>query len=173
MDAYAALARETIHRYLTAGHVITPPPTLPSEMRRRRAGIFVSLHKKSDHSLRGCIGTSLPTKNCLAEEIIANAITASTEDPRFLPVTREELDDLAINVDVLSEPEPISDTHELDPKKYGLLVRNQRGHCGLLLPDIGVATVEEQMAVCCEKGGISPTSDKLSLYRFTVERHAE
>jgi len=171
MDAYAALVRETIRRYLTAGHVTRPPPTLPPEMLQKKAGVFVSLHKKSDHSLRGCIGTFLPTKNCLAEEIIANALAAATEDPRFLPVTQEELDDLAINVDVLSEPEQISDTKELDPKKYGLIVKNQNGCKGLLLPDIGVATVEEQMAVCCEKGGISPTGDKLSLYRFTVERH--
>jgi AmmeMemoRadiSam system protein A len=140
-------------------------------MIEKKAGVFVSLHKKSDHSLRGCIGSFLPTKNNVAEEIISNAISAAFKDPRFLPLTEKELDDLEINVDILSEPGSITDIKQLNPKKYGLLVKNQDNRSGLLLPDIGIETVEEQIAVCCQKGGIDPNNDKLEFYRFTVERH--
>jgi len=140
-------------------------------MINQKAGVFVSLHKKSDHSLRGCIGTFLPTKNNIAGEIISNAISAAFKDPRFTPLTENELDDLEINVDVLSKPESITDLKQLDPKKYGLLVKNVQGRSGLLLPDIGIKTIEEQFSVCCQKGGINPVNDKIKLYRFTVERH--
>jgi AmmeMemoRadiSam system protein A len=170
MDPYVTLAKNTIRAFVTAKTV--PEYTeVPSELLNKKAGVFVSLHRKSDHSLRGCIGTFLPTKETIAEEIINNAVAAATEDPRFDPISKKELADLEINVDVLSEPEQTNDMEKLNPKKYGLIVKNQAGHTGLLLPDIGVATVDEQITICCDKGGINPQTDKLSLFRFTVERH--
>lgn len=171
MDNYVILANNTIKEYINSGKVINPPSGLPKEMLEKKAGVFVSLHKKSDHSLRGCIGSFLPTKNNVAEEIISNAVSAAFKDPRFLPLTEKELNDLEINVDILSEPGPIADIKQLNPKKYGLLVKNQNNLSGLLLPDIGIETVEEQIAVCCQKGGIDTKNDKLKFYRFTVERH--
>jgi AmmeMemoRadiSam system protein A len=171
MDNYVNLARKTIERYVEAGQVIKTPVGLPKKLLTAKAGVFVSLHRKSDHSLRGCIGTFAPTRQNIAEEIIHNAMAAATEDPRFDPVTKDELNDLEINVDVLTSPEPVADIKQLNPKKYGLIVANQNGHKGLLLPDIGVDTVEEQIAICCDKGGIESATDKLSLSRFTVERH--
>lgn len=172
MDHYVSLAQLAIAEYLTAQKTITPPSDLPSEMLNKQAGVFVSLHKKSDQSLRGCVGTFAPTKNNIAEEIIENAINAGFDDPRFQPLTNDELDDLEIKVDILNEPELIQDTSSLDPDKYGLIVKNQSGNRGLLLPNIGVGSVEEQVAICCEKGGIDPTNDQIELYRFTVTRHS-
>jgi len=171
MDDHIVLAHQTIKEYIETGRKIKSPPNLPQEMLRKRAGVFVSLHKKSDHSLRGCIGSFLPNKKNIAEEIISNAISAAFKDPRFEPLNEKELNDLAINVDILSEPELVRDIKELDPKKYGLLVKNQNNQSGLLLPDIGIATVEEQISLCCQKGGIDPKKDKLEFYRFTVTRH--
>lgn len=171
MDNYVILASNTIKEYINSGKAINPPSNLPKEMFEKKAGVFVSLHRKSDHSLRGCIGTFLPIKNNVAEEIISNAISAAFKDPRFLPLTEKEFDDLEINVDILSEPELIADIKQLNPEKYGLLVKNQNNQSGLLLPNIGVKTVEEQIAVCCQKGGIDPKNDKLKFYRFTVKRH--
>lgn len=171
MDNYVILANNTIEEYINSGKAINPPSGLPKEMFEKKAGVFVSLHKKSDHSLRGCIGSFLPAKNNVAEEIISNAVSAAFKDPRFLPLTKKELDDLEINVDILSEPKPVADIKQLNPKQYGLLVKNQDNRSGLLLPDIGIETVEEQIAVCCQKGGIDPKNDKLEFYRFTVERH--
>lgn len=148
--------------------VIDPPAELPPEL-RRRAGVFVSI--KKDGVLRGCIGTYLPTRENLAAEIIANAIKAATEDPRFPPVRPEELPRLKVSVDVLSPPEPCTEA-DLDPKRYGVIV--EKGwRLGLLLPDLeGVDTAEEQLRIAKMKAGIPP-DESCKIYRFTVERHVE
>jgi AmmeMemoRadiSam system protein A len=172
MDQYTALAREAIKHFFKTKEVLVPPKNLPEAMKKTKAGVFVSLHTKSNHSLRGCIGTWQPTGNNIAEEICQNALSAAFEDPRFPPLSEKELDDLEIKVDVLSESEQIEDKTALNPKKYGLIVSNQNGRQGLLLPDIGIDSVEEQIAICCQKGGINPQTDRLTFLRFTVKRHS-
>lgn len=144
------------------------PADVSPEIRDRRAGAFVSIHKNG--KLRGCIGTILPTKDSLAEEIITNAISASTQDPRFHPIVEEELPWIDVKVDVLGEPEQITGMDQLDVKKYGVIVTTG-DKTGLLLPDLeGVDTVEEQVAIAFQKGGIS-TDEEVFLYRFEVVRH--
>ncbi len=170
MDSYVELAYQSIRSKLTQ-EPISNASLLPPEMVQNKAGVFVSLHKKNDQSLRGCIGTFLPTKSNIAQEVIANAQSAAFADPRFLPVTMEELDNLQIHVDVLSEPESIDSIKNIDPQTYGMLVKNKQGRSGLLLPDIGVGTAAEQFSICCQKGGINPKTDQVELYRFTVNRH--
>lgn len=133
-----------------------------------KAGAFVSLKKFGE--LRGCIGTTAPTTACLAEEIRQNAISAGTKDPRFAPVTVDELPFLEYSVDVLGKPEPVQSKAELDPQKYGVIVR-KGGRRGLLLPDLeGVDTVEEQLDIACRKAGIDP-QDTYEIARFTVTRY--
>ncbi|MFA5052174.1 MAG: AmmeMemoRadiSam system protein A [Patescibacteria group bacterium] len=171
MDAFVQLAKLSIERYLETGRIIGVPENTPVGMLNNKAGVFVSLHRRQNHELRGCIGTFEPNLDTIAEEIIHNAVSAAVDDPRFPPVKPEEIADLAINVDVLSEPEIVNDISLLNPKKYGLIVVNGRGQRGLLLPDIGVETVDEQIDICCEKGGINRKNDRLTFYRFTVERH--
>lgn len=141
----------------------------PQELLTRKSGAFVSLHKL-DGSLRGCIGTYLPTKRNLAEEIRDNAIAAATEDPRFAPVTKEELDEIEVSVDILNEPERVTDVNQLDPKKYGVIVVSGFKR-GLLLPDLpGVDTIQQQIAIVKRKAGIF-SDEKVTIYRFTVERY--
>jgi len=167
MHPLVSLAQEAIKRYVTRGEVISPPAELTPEM-KERAGVFVSIKKKGQ--LRGCIGTYLPVRMNVAEEVIHNAIAAATEDPRFLPVEPSELDDLVYSVDILSEPQRIRSLNELDPKRYGVIVMsgNRRG---LLLPDIeGVNTVEEQIRIASMKAGITPDEEK-EIYRFEVKRY--
>jgi AmmeMemoRadiSam system protein A len=167
-DAFVRLARETIGKYVSDRERITVPDWTPREMTERKAGVFVSIHE--DGRLRGCIGTILPTRGSIAEEIIYNAISASTRDPRFDPIRPEELGRLEINVDVLSEPERIDSTAELDVKRYGVIVSSGSKR-GLLLPDLdGVDTVDEQVAIAMRKGGIS-SRDRITLERFEVIRH--
>jgi AmmeMemoRadiSam system protein A len=161
------LAKDTIDAYIREGKRIRPPEELTPEM-KKRAGVFVSIHKGED--LRGCIGTIEPARENVAEEIIANAISASTQDPRFDPITPEELKDLDINVDVLTEPEPVKDASTLDPKKYGVIVECGYRR-GLLLPDLpGVESVQEQINICRAKGGIRP-GEPVKLYKFEVKRY--
>lgn len=141
---------------------------LPAELLSTRAGAFVSIHENG--ALRGCIGTIEPTRRCLAEEIIGNAISASTRDPRFSPICPEELPLLEISVDVLGAPEDIASESELDVKRYGVIVTNG-GRRGLLLPDLeGVDTVRQQVEIAKQKAGIRPT-EPVSLQRFEVIRH--
>lgn len=162
------LARKTLETYFATGKLPDRPMViLPSEL-PAQAGAFVTL--KQDGRLRGCIGTTGPTKESLAEEIMANAVKAATEDPRFDPLEPEELADLTISVDVLGAPEPISGIAELDPQKYGVIVRSGY-RTGLLLPALeGVNTAEEQVAIARQKAGIS-SHEPVKLERFTVTRY--
>jgi len=165
----ADLARSVLEHYLENGFPPKLPEDLPSEY-DAQAGVFVSLKKSG--SLRGCIGTVYPTRGNLAEEIAANAVSAARNDPRFPPVNREELPDLSISVDILSAMERIRKISELDPKKYGVLVRSG-SRSGLLLPDLeGVNTVDDQLAIVRKKAGIA-SGEPVELYRFTVTRYGE
>lgn len=171
MNAYVKLAKETVKVYLKTGKVVEVPPNLPKELLTKRAGTFVSIHQKSGE-LRGCIGTFLPTQENLAQEIIKNSLSAAFNDPRFPPVTKNELKNLVFKVDILSQPKPAREK-ELDPKKYGLIIFAPDGRRSLLLPNIpGVETPEQQIAICRQKAGIGPT-EEIDLQTFTVERHEE
>jgi AmmeMemoRadiSam system protein A len=171
MDKYINLAKTAVETFVKNNKIIKPPPDLPKNFFQDKAGAFVSLHTK-DGDLRGCIGTFLPTKENLAQEIISNAITAASQDYRFSPVTKKDLVNLEYSVDILSAPVQANDLHELDPKKYGVLVKSDDGRSGLLLPDLeGVDTIELQISIACQKAGINWPEEKPSIYKFTVERH--
>lgn len=166
MSPPAKLAKATIETYVTE-RAIPSPEKLTDEM-EEKAGVFVSIHKSG--SLRGCIGTFEPCTKNVAEEIIANAINAATRDPRFPPVSADELKDLTYNVDILTTPEPVEDTGQLDPKKYGIIVQSGMRR-GLLLPDLeGVDTVDAQISICRQKAGIFP-DEPIKVYRFRVRRY--
>ena len=167
-DPYVKLARKTIETYIKEGRVIKLPDGLPSEMYEKSAGAFVSLHIRG--GLRGCIGTIAATCDCVAEEIIQNAISASTKDPRFEPVEESELDRLEYSVDVLGDAEDIDSKDKLDVKRYGVIVTNGFKR-GLLLPDLdGVDSVDDQIAIAKRKAGIG-AYEKVNLQRFEVVRH--
>ncbi|WP_338824142.1 hypothetical protein MHOCP_22560 [Moorella humiferrea] len=160
------LARQSLEHYLRTGKVLPVPVPLPPEL-AGRAGAFVSIKKHGN--LRGCIGTIGPTRANLAEEIIYNALAAGLEDPRFPPVTVEELPELTYSVDVLGEPEPAT-MADLDPRVYGVIVSCGRRR-GLLLPDLeGIDTAQEQVAIARQKAGIKP-NEPYRLERFKVTRY--
>ena len=144
------------------------PENLPADMLSKEAGTFVSIHEHG--RLRGCIGTISATRPSIASEIIGNAISASTKDPRFAPIGKDELPYLTITVDVLGETEPIPDKSFLDTKRYGVIV-NKGSRRGLLLPNLeGIDSVDEQIAIARQKAGIRP-DEKIELERFEVVRH--
>ena len=167
-DVWVKLARESAEYFVKNGQELELPSWVPEELLKTRAGAFVSVHKFG--ALRGCIGTIAATKKNLALEIIHNAVSAVSEDPRFEPVTQDELKYLDINVDVLGDAEKISSLAELDVKKYGVIVQSGYKR-GLLLPDLdGVDTVEQQISIAMRKGGIAPGED-VDLFRFEIVRH--
>ena len=173
---YVKLARATIEQFVKTGKRLKFPSELPAglaealpeEATKERAGAFVSVHKNG--MLRGCIGTIGPVQDSIAEEIISNAISAVSRDPRFVRVREDELELLEINVDILGKPENIDGPDQLDVKRYGVIV-SCGARKGLLLPDLeGVDTVEEQIDIARRKGGISPDDD-YKLQRFEVVRY--
>ena len=167
-DPYVRLARASAEYYVKNHKIMEVPADLPEELLVKRSGAFVSVHKHD--RLRGCIGTFLPARSSIAEEIIQSAVSAVSDDPRFDPVEPDELEWLDITVDILSAPEQIESKDDLDVKKYGVIVQccHRRG---LLLPDLdGVDTVDQQLSIAMRKGNIAPGS-KVDLYRFEVVRH--
>lgn len=167
MHPLVTLAKNTVEQFIAHGRLIPAPEELTPEM-KTKAGVFVSLKKHGQ--LRGCIGTFMPVTKNVAEEIIRNAVSAATEDPRFNPVEKRELPDLVYSVDVLSQPDKINDLKALDPKKYGIIVvkGNRRG---LLLPALeGVDTVDEQLRITKMKAGID-MNEVVDIFRFEVRRY--
>jgi len=167
-DPYVRLARQAVEHYVKQKKALPLPESLPKAMLQTKAATFVSLHLKG--RLRGCIGTLEPWQDNVAQEIIQNAISACSRDPRFSPVRPDELAGLEISVDVLSSPEPISDYSQLNVKDFGVIVTSGRKR-GVLLPDLeGVDTVEEQVAIAMQKAGIH-AGEAVQLQRFRVVRH--
>ncbi len=166
-DKYLDLADSALEKWVREKKQLEPPEDLPPEMLEKRKGVFVSLKKKGE--LRGCMGTFEPTQDNIAEEIIKNTISASSRDPRFPPVSEDELDDIKISVDILSSPRPCS-RDQLDTSKYGVIVK-KGSRKGLLLPDLeGVDTVEKQLDVARKKAGITAGEEE-EILRFEVKRH--
>lgn len=176
-DIFVKTARTALEAHIRDGRTITPEEATGKldpdseeyrELYERAAGAFVSIHK--DGRLRGCIGTISALENCIAAELVRNAISAATSDPRFDPIMPEELANLEYSVDILGTPEPISSPEELDVKRYGVIV-SKGFRRGLLLPDLdGVDTVEDQIEIARKKGGIGE-HEKYKLERFEVIRH--
>lgn len=169
MDHYVALARQAVESFILEGVRLREPDPLPQGM-ERKAGAFVSIYADGN-KLRGCIGTMLPTQPNVAAEIIANAISAATRDPRFPPVEPHELPSFSYKVDILSPLKPIASWEELDPRVYGVVV--VRGHqAGLLLPGLeGVDDPHQQVAIAARKAGIERIDQLTVILRFTTERH--
>ena len=168
-DPWVRLARASLETFVRTGKRLDAlPEGLPDELTSRRAGVFVSLHAHG--RLRGCIGTTGPTRENVAWEIVQNAVSACSRDPRFDPVRVDELDSLEYSVDVLNQPEPVSSPEDLDVQRYGVIV-SCGGRRGLLLPNLeGVDTVEQQVDIARQKGGIS-SREHYTLERFEVVRH--
>jgi uncharacterized protein (TIGR00296 family) len=153
------LARQTIEGYLRTGK--KPQAPKASEKLREKRGVFVTLTR--DGELRGCIGHPLPTMP-LVEAVMDAAISSATGDPRFPPVSVDEMRDIEIEVSILSEPELIK---VKSPREYpkcivigkdGLIVE-WSGYAGLLLPQVPVEygwDAEEFLSHACMKAGLMP-----------------
>jgi AmmeMemoRadiSam system protein A len=172
-NPFTSLAKKAVEIYIKEGRVIATPAGLSQELLLRKAGVFVTITQNGQ--LRGCIGTYLPTKDNIAREIIDNAVASASRDPRFESINGKDLPFLEYSVSILSKPEQIMDIEELDPKKFGILVRNipKEGcaaRAGLLLPDLeGIDTKQKQVVVACHKAGINPQEEKIAIFKFTTE----
>lgn len=160
------LARKVLEQFLSNGRTTSASPD------GQAAPVFVTLHDR-EGQLRGCIGTLVAQQNSVQQETAHSAVLAATRDPRFPAVTREELDSLVIDVTVLHPMEPIASTAQLDPRRYGVLVRDAGGRQGVLLPDLpGIDDAEAQVRIARQKAHIPPHAE-ITLFRFLAERFEE
>lgn len=172
MNDYVKLASLAVETFIKTGRIISPPKDCPPSLLSLRAGAFVTLTKNGQ--LRGCIGTYLPTQKNIAEEIIHSAVAAASQDPRFSPVQIEELPKLKYEVSILSPPEEVKSLKDLDPKRYGIIVKDEIGKTGLLLPNLpGVETVGQQIAIASQKAGINLQAEKITLYKFKTKQYSD
>ena len=170
-NPYVKLARTTLEKYVTTKKYLTLSDIndiITEDMLNDNSAVFVTI--KKDGAVRGCIGTVTPTTGCLAHEIITNTINAGINDPRFTPITIDELPFLTYSVDVLYDPEPINSLDDLDVKKYGVIV-NTEDKRGLLLPNLdSVTTTQQQLEIALKKAGISK-DESYEMQRFEVVRY--
>jgi AmmeMemoRadiSam system protein A len=124
------LARKSLEEFLKTGKHRRPEPS-PNKLSAKR-GAFVTL--KVDDQLRGCIGYPLPLKP-LAETVAEMAVTAASQDYRFLPLKLEELPRTKIEISVLTLPRPIRDVKEIEVGRHGIIVTKGIAK-GLLLPQV-------------------------------------
>src|ERR1044071_2191128 len=150
------LARNAVEAYVLSGCFVEPPFFPETTTLGRPSACFVCIKTRA-RELRGCIGTVEPEHATLAAEVIANAVKAATRDPRFRPVSGEELSSLLYSVDVLGSLEPAR-FEDLNPSAFGVVVADRSGsRRGLLLPDIeNIQTADQQVCVAARKAGIKP-----------------
>ena len=151
------IARTTIVAR-TAGTAL-PACEAPTPTLQEKRGAFVSLHRKGE--LRGCIGYIHAAKP-LYETIREMAIAAAFQDPRFPPLSSDELADLDIEISVLTPMRQISDITEIEVGKHGLMIL-QGNYSGLLLPQVASEygwNREEFLSHTCRKAGLPQTAWK-------------
>ncbi len=171
------LARKAAETYLTKRQVMKVPIDVPPKF-KEKCGIFVTINRVqgAGHQLRGCIGIPYPT-TMLVKAVIESAISSSVQDPRFTPMTADELSQVVFEVSVLTPPEPVEVEkpqdycNKIKVGRDGLIV--ERTYCkGLLLPQVPVELnwdEETFLCECCVKAGLQPDSWLLNgtkVYRF-------
>ncbi len=167
-DKYVSLARHSIETYVTTGRRLRIPSNLPPQMFEGQKGVFITIREKG--ALRGCLGSAKGLTKNVATEIVTNAMKAATEDPRFNPISKEDLDFLTMSVFVVTGLMEVKSVTDLDPNVYGLVVEYDGKHATLLPGLSTVHTAAEQLALAKRKAGIMQ-DDKCRLYRFTIEKH--
>ncbi|MCA9647768.1 MAG: AmmeMemoRadiSam system protein A [Polyangiaceae bacterium] len=158
------IARQAIGAWLDGRE---PTPVAPLQF---EAAVFVTL-RDARGELRGCIGSLSPLTPDVTAETQRSAVLAASRDPRFPPLTRSEFLQLSIEVSVLGPPEAILSAAELDPHRYGVVVRGASGRRGVLLPEVpGVEDVATQVKIARQKAGVDP-DEPIEVQRFGVEKY--
>jgi AmmeMemoRadiSam system protein A len=170
-----AIARRSIEAVLDGRRPELDDAAL-DEALKRPSGAFVSLHTKAG-DLRGCIGTIQPVAP-LCQAIVANAVNAAFRDPRFFPLMREELENVHVEISVMSPIEVVSDVTLIEVGRDGLIV-SRGGRAGLLLPQVATEygwDRETFLCQTCVKAGLPPDSwrsEGIRIERFSAEVFSE
>lgn len=162
-----SLAKRTVIDYVTYGK--TPEIEIRDPKLTSNGATFVTINKKG--ALRGCIGNIFPNMP-LYRSVITNAVSASTKDPRFQPMTKSELTDMEVEVSILSPFEPLKDIRDIVLGKHGLyLVKGN--YRSVFLPQVPVEqgwNLDTYLEKLAQKAGLPKDGWKdAELYVFTAE----
>jgi AmmeMemoRadiSam system protein A len=143
---------------------------------KRPSGAFVTLNERTGE-LRGCIG-SIEAVAPLAQAVASSAINAAFRDPRFYPVTKEELPTLHLEISVMSPIVPVTNVEEIEVGRDGLIV-SRGGRAGLLLPQVATEYGWDRdtfLRQTCIKAGLPPDcwlSAECRIEKFSAEVFGE
>ena len=169
---YAKIAYDAILLYLKTGKkLFKKDQEIPPALKLNLA-CYVSIY--TDNKLKSCMGDPKPGHPQLYNEIIENAVQAAFENPGSEPLKEEELNNISITVDVLSEPKPVQDASLIKPHKHGIIVKDTNGNQSLMLPNSnGIETAEKQVSEAKKNAGIDADTpiDELEIYNFTTTRY--
>lgn len=158
------LAKKVVEAYIKTGE----PLSNYSCSVQGKAGVFVTIKKNG--KLMGCMGTVSPTKKDIEQEIISSAI-AACEDPRFPVISINDLSFLDYEVNILEKPQKITTIAELDPQKYGVMVKTDT-KSALLLPGLkGINTTKKQLNIVRKKAGIN-SNEHYEIFKFITQKYA-
>ena len=167
MHSYTKLAKSAVEQYVKSRQVLDLPDYLPAELTRQQA-CHVYLFEKPGRRIRASYGQPLPRTRSLAQEIITNTITALAAC-RYRCVRRPELTSIVYTIAVLEPLQRISHESQLDPEKFGLFIRSDRGKSSVLLPQrAGIETAQDQVATVLRESGINLRHETAVMYRFAV-----
>jgi hypothetical protein len=170
------LARQTVEDYFKNKKLV-----LKKTEYKKKNGVFVSIHAYPDHELRGCIGYPYPDFP-LGEALQRASLSAAFQDPRFPPLTKEEIDNVIFEISVLTQPElivvknPKECLKRIEIGKDGLIAENGF-YKGLLLPQVPLEfepkwDVETFLEHTCMKSGLLPDmwlDPKTKIYKFQAQ----
>lgn len=176
MNFYVKLAKKTVEKYVNEKKILSTPKGVPERILKKRAPVFVSIKKNGE--FRACIGTIEAVKKNIIEEVIHNSISAATNDYRLGSIKKEELPSLSYEVYILGDPSVVRNIEDLDPHKYGIIVKSKDFKTSVLLPKLqGIETPEKQLEIALKKANITNLNsninffDDISVYRFKATKY--
>lgn len=153
---------------LRKGEIPEVPAVVPEELSSISTGIYVTAFERLGRRPRGHVGSYLPTKATLAEEIIHQTIRLL----EAFPFKKEDLPNLLYELRMTKPPALLADLHELKPDA-GLLVRTSQGKTGVSLTSAREHAPNDRFRDACAQGEINPSIEDTRLYMFGVETITE
>jgi AmmeMemoRadiSam system protein A len=171
-QALLKIARESIETALDGKK---PEGSVKKGVLEEKRGAFVSLKRRG--KLRGCIGFIEPRKP-LVKTVEEMAVAAAFQDPRFPPLRKEELQDLKVEISVLTPLRRVADVGEIEVGTHGLYIR-RGGRAGLLLPQVATEWRWDRdtfLKETCRKAGLAPDAwrdPETEIYLFSADVFGE
>lgn len=169
--SYAKIAFELILFYKTTGQIRKMDDDKITPDLKLNLACIISVVDLQDNILAS-FGNVYPENKTLYEEIVSNTIHL-LNDKKNKHITKDTLNEIKVYVDILSEPQRIQDLNEIKPLKHGIVIKNEKGKVGFVLPDLkNIKTVDKQIEIAKKQAGIKEKdAPELEVFSFKVTRY--